>query len=248
MEFARAREFVVGAYHDLPNVLLTGSLLLGGVTGYRPLVWLAVGLIFVNLPATYLAQWLVGLASFLHPYFQVDGSDRCKTYSNPSRNPRSSGGSSGGSNGGSNEGSNGGNNGRASPSSSGAPLLDNRGPTWWTTSTGFFFFFTLYNACAVLFSPPNPNATIDQQNNRNAYCYAVIGISVVFLILAGCRVLSGCESAVGVVVGGALGAGLACTYWHLLDVCGNGLVPDILQIIGNSAPQRSATTTPVICA
>jgi hypothetical protein len=240
MEFARAREFTVGAYHDLPNVLLTGSMLLGGITGYRPLVWLSVGLLFFNLPVTYLLQFLVGNVDLLKPYFQVVRSDRCATFSDPSRRPSSINGVS--------NGSSGNNSNSANTATTSIPVLDTYGPTWWFTSAGFFFFFTLYNALAITTSPPNPNATLDQQNNRNAYCYAVIAISVVFLILAGCRLLSGCESVAGGLVGLAIGSGLAISYWHLLNACGNGLVPDILQIIGNSAPQRSADTTPVVCA
>ena len=227
MEFARSREFVVGAYHDLPNVLLTGSLLLGSVTGYRPLVWLSVGLLFFNLPITYLVQFAISKISAVQPYFAVDKSDRCATFSDPSRSPL------------------GNNNNAAAPGF--WPILDVFGPTWWMTSAFFFFFFTLYNAIAVM-TTPNPYATLDQQNNRTAYCYAVIAISVVFLILAGCRLLSGCESLAGGVVGAGLGTLLAVCYWNLLNACGNGLVPDILQIIGNSSPQKGGDVTPVVCA
>ena len=227
MEFARSREFVVGAYHDLPNVLLTGSLLLGSVTGYRPLVWLSVGLLFFNLPITYVVQHITGYFSALQPYFAVDKSDRCATFSDPSRRPS-------------------GNNNNA-PVSTSMAVLDAVGPTWWMTSAFFFFFFTLYNAIAVMMTP-NPYATLDQQNNRTAYCYAVIAISVVFLILAGCRLLSGCESVAGGAVGAILGSTLAICYWHMLNACGNGLVPDILQIIGNSSPQKGSDTTPIVCA
>ena len=44
MGFLDAREFLLGAYHDLPNVLFLGSLLIGSVFGYLPLVWMAVGM------------------------------------------------------------------------------------------------------------------------------------------------------------------------------------------------------------
>jgi hypothetical protein len=45
MSLAPAREFLLGAYHDLPNVLMMGSLILGGMSGYLPLIWLGLGLI-----------------------------------------------------------------------------------------------------------------------------------------------------------------------------------------------------------
>ena len=227
MEFARAREFVIGAYHDLPNVLLVGSLLLGSITGYRPLLLLSIGLLAFNLPVTYLTQLGTGYFAAAKPYFVVERSGRCATFSQPSNAPSNNNNNLG---------------------AAGFPVIDASGPTWWMTSAAFFFFFTLYNAIMIMASPANPNATTDQRNNRNAYCYAVIVISVVFLFLASSRWLSGCETAAGGVVGLLLGIGLAAAYWHILDVCGNGLVPDILQIIGNSAPERGPDVTPVVCA
>ena len=45
MSLDAARSFLLGAYHDLPNVLFMGSLVLGSITGYLPLVWVSLGLI-----------------------------------------------------------------------------------------------------------------------------------------------------------------------------------------------------------
>jgi len=60
MEFAKIREFILGAYHDLPNVLVTGSLLIGALSGYMPLLWLSLGLLALDLPVTYVFQVLMG--------------------------------------------------------------------------------------------------------------------------------------------------------------------------------------------
>ena len=45
MSVVRLRQFLIGLYHDLPNILFSGSLVLGSVTGYLPLVWVSMGLI-----------------------------------------------------------------------------------------------------------------------------------------------------------------------------------------------------------
>lgn len=45
MSVLRMRQFLLGLYHDLPNVLFVGSFVLGSITGYLPLVWVAMGLI-----------------------------------------------------------------------------------------------------------------------------------------------------------------------------------------------------------
>jgi hypothetical protein len=45
MSLIRAREFLLGGYHDLPNVLFMGSLILGSISGYLPLVWVSLGLV-----------------------------------------------------------------------------------------------------------------------------------------------------------------------------------------------------------
>jgi len=227
MELARAREFVLGAYHDLPNVLMTGSLLFGSITGYRPLLWMAVGLLFMNTPVTYLAQLGLAQISSLAPYLRVERSGRCATYSDTSI------------------ASNTGFNAAGPPSS--LPILDRNAPTWWMTSSFFFIIFTLWNAVAVLFSPENPNATADQKNNRRAYCLSVIAISCIFVFLAGSRIMSGCETAVGAAIGATLGSLMAYIYWKILNACGSGLVPDVLQIIGNSAPDSAGIVTPVVC-
>jgi len=227
MEFARAREFVLGAYHDLPNVLLTGSLLFGSITGYRPLLWMAVGLLFLNTPITYLAQIGLSKIPLMAPYIQVERSGRCATYSDTSIA--------------SNTGFN-----NAGPPSS-LSIMDQNAPTWWMTSAFFFITFTLWNAIAVLFSESNPNATMDQKNNRRAYCLSVIAISCIFIFLAASRLMSGCETGIGALLGVLIGGSLALIYWKVLNACGSGLVPDVLQIIGNSAPETSGIVTPVIC-
>jgi hypothetical protein len=53
------RQFLLGLYHDLPNVLFTGSFVLGSITGYLPLVWVSMGLILNGLIVSAVQQGLV---------------------------------------------------------------------------------------------------------------------------------------------------------------------------------------------
>lgn len=221
MEFARVREFLLGAYYDLPNVLVTGSLLIGALSGYMPLLWLSLGLIVLDLPVTYGLQLAMNYVvnRFLpgSTLFSIS-SERCGA---PPFIPAAGG---------------------PAP-----PIIDFMAPTYWMTATIFFAVFTGYNAVRILFKASAKGATQQQINMRRAYCFAVLLIAVIFGGIAGTRILSGCETLAGGALGAAVGGFLAVGYWHLLDVCGSGLVPDILQIVANSAPGTSGPITPVIC-
>lgn len=217
MDLAKTREFLLGAYHDLPNILLVGSLLFGSIAGYRPLLWVALGLLG-NLPITYLLQWVtkqaVAYAPSLAPYVRVQHRGRCATFTD---------------------------------SATGGTILDSYGPSWWATSAFFFVAFTFWNGIAVLFAE-NPNATMDQKNNRRAYALSVIVITCIIAFMAFSRMFDGCETLAGTLFAATVGIGWGIGYWHLLDVCRSGITPDVLQIIQNSAPMGSGVVTPVVCA
>ena len=66
MSLDGARTFLLGAYHDLPNVLFVGSLILGSITGYMPLVWVSVGLLFNGA----VVGLLQSIASFVFPQWK----------------------------------------------------------------------------------------------------------------------------------------------------------------------------------
>jgi len=212
MEFAKIREFILGAYHDLPNVLVTGSLLIGALSGYMPLLWLSLGLLALDLPVTYVFQVLMGQFFAGNPYLTVNGAACGPRYYDQ-----------------------------------GAAIIDIMAPTFWMSSSIFFAVFTGYNALRILFKTSSKGATQQQTNMRRAYCFAVLLIAIIFFFIAGSRVLTGCETLAGGSLGAILGGSLAVIYWHILDVCGSGLVPDILQIVANSAPSTSGLVTPVIC-
>jgi hypothetical protein len=73
-------------------------------------------------------------------------------------------------------------------------------------------------------------------------------VGIVFMALVFARGFTGCETWVGSILGVLIGGGTAVGYWYLLDACGSGTIPDILQIVGGTAPARSGIETPVVCS
>jgi uncharacterized membrane protein YecN with MAPEG domain len=68
MDFPEARKFLLASYHDLPNVLFVGSLVIGLVSGYLPLVWASAGLA-MNWVVTIMFQMLAMLVGQYYPGF-----------------------------------------------------------------------------------------------------------------------------------------------------------------------------------
>lgn len=216
MSLVRAREFLLGAYHDLPNVLFIGSLILGSITGYLPLVWVSLGLI---LNGAGIAA-LQGLMRLLFPtWAQVAvarGSPACEILS------------------------------RSMPTD--GPGVTYVAPSHWLSAAAFFAAFSIYNSLRVTLK--ESEAGVDQRkvSTRRAFGLSVLVIGVAFFLLILARGFSGCETWLGGTLGVLIGSGLAIGYWHLLDACGTGIVPDVLQVINSLAPAAaSSDATPVIC-
>jgi hypothetical protein len=62
------------------------------------------------------------------------------------------------------------------------------------------------------------------------------------------RGLTGCETWFGGLTAFLMSGGLAISFWHLLNSCGGGRIPDILQVIGAMAPDASESRVPVVCS
>jgi hypothetical protein len=224
-----AREFLLTAYRTLPNVLTVTALLLGAAAGYLPLVYLGLGLL-ANATVLGLAQAVLG--ALFPRWLQVvtpTGSAACaplpfSTW--PAAGPPSAG---------------------AALRPAGPVLL---APSQWVGATVFFATFLLYDAARVMARPAAKGAAAARVDNRVAKTLGVIVVSGVFLLLVALRAASGCESALGFTLGGALSAGLAVGYWQLLDACHTGALPDVLGIVANSEPAGAAAAgdAPVVCA
>jgi hypothetical protein len=215
---AAVREFLLSSYHDLPNILFMGSLLLGSIMGYLPLVWLALGLVF-NASIIALVQSFVNsifeensqiVSSNVSPACQI-GYERMSGIKNSAGTTR-----------------------RIFPSQ-------------WMGASTFFAAFSIYNSIKVAVRESAPGARQEHIDNRRAYSLSTFIIGFAFLTLILARAFTGCESLLGGATGVLIGVGLAIGYWHILDACGTGRIPDILQVVRSIAPEAKKDETPVVC-
>ena len=217
-----ARKFILGAYHDLPNVLFISSLVLGALIGYLPLVWVSLGLVanagLIALFQNFLAFLFPTWAQVVVPAHNL----MCTVF------------------------------GRARP-----PTPVNRdettiiAPSQWLGAAAFFATFVSYNSIMLLTRPAATGAAAEKIANRRAFSITTLVISLVFFLFVLARGFTGCESWLGGVSGVAVGGGFAVLFWYLLDACGAGSVPDVLQITSAMAPDAAAGSddpTPVVCA
>lgn len=219
MSVVRLRQFLLGLYHDLPNVLFSGSLVLGSVTGYLPLVWVSMGLI-VNAFGVASLQGLFELLfdtsskGFLASQLIVPKNAACNIITG------------------------------GKPGSGETTVV---APSYWLSSALFFATFVIYNSVQVAMMPVARGASQDKADIRQAFTLTTIVIGAVFFLLVLLRGYSGCETYLGGALGAIVGIGLAIGFWNLLNVCGAGMVPDVLQVVNSMAPPGDSTV-PVVCA
>ena len=212
MSISAIRSFLLGAYHDLPNVLFIGSLIFGSVTGYLPLVWMAMGMI-MNSSAIAAIQAL--LKWIVPTWNQVSITNACHIFARV-----------------------------GSVRKEGVTVV---APSHWVASAVFFAVFTTYNGIRLMFRPAARGVSEQMVDVRRAFSYTVIITGLAFLLLILGRLFTGCETYLGMGTGLIIGAGSAIGFWHLLDRCGTGMVPDVHQIIGAMAPEGSGIEVPIVC-
>jgi hypothetical protein len=217
MSLVAAREFLLGAYHDLPNVLFIGSLILGSIFGYLPLVWVAVGLI-LNGSIVSIIQGILAvvLENNYSQVFVEKGSYACEILKSDSYT-----------------------------SKVGNTIVT---PSHWLSATAFFATFSIYNSIKVAMKESAEGVSGEKTDVRRAFSLSVLIIGLAFFGLILLRGFTGCETWLGSISGIIIGSGVGIGYWHLLDVCGTGMVPDVLQVIGSMAPPGSQREVPVVCS
>jgi len=228
MSLIRIREFLLGTYHDLPNILFVGSLILGSITGYLPLVWVSVGLIFNGFNVAVL-QAILGLifdkdSPANSQIFMNGNSAACGILFPGDDSPV----------------------GKPDPlNKSGTHIV---APSYWLASAIFFATFSIYNSIRVGFLPNVKGANQDKADARRAFTLTTFIIGIVFFVLTLCRGFSGCETYFGSITGILVGMGGAVAFWHFLDVCGTAMVPDVLQVVNSMPPPGKNNEIPVVCA
>ncbi len=246
MDFPEARKFLTASFHDLPNVIFMGSLILGSVMGYLPLIWIALGLIFngaVVASLQLVVKWLITSFDFFKSHsewFQV-GPNYAKCTVGYSRTVEGFSNLIG--------------------APGGAAII---APSHWMAATSFFAWFSIYNSICVATRSPKGKVTADPQetadatkarqntyqklaDTRRAFTISTAIIGACFFALLFARFYFQCESWVGGVLGILVGAVMAIGYWEILNACGTGKIPDILQVVGSMAPDHAVKNQPVMC-
>lgn len=219
MSLIRIRQFLLGTYHDLPNILFVGSLILGSITGYLPLVWVSVGLIF-NAFNVAVLQGLLGIIFPTWDQVHVTGNSAACGILFPGERPRP-----------------------------GADALSHIvAPSYWLASAIFFATFSIYNSIRVGLLPQVKGGNQGKVDTRRAFTLTTFIIGVVFFILTLCRGFGGCETYLGAGLGIIVGMGGAVAFWHFLDACGTAMIPDVLQVVNSMPPPGQANEIPVVCA
>jgi hypothetical protein len=223
----RVREFLLASYHDLPNILFVGSLLIGALMGYLPLLWMAVGLI-LNALVIQTVQKLFGfLINPSNPWEQIaqaSGSPACmiglsRFYSSSDK-------------------------GKLPSTMTGTRIV---APSHWIGASTFFAAFSIYNSIRVAMRPASEGADPEKTDTRRAFSFSALLVGIVFLGLVMARAFTGCETFLGGSLGMLLGISGAIGFWHLLNLCGTGKIPDILQVVGSMAPEGAGAEVPVMC-
>ncbi len=231
--FSEVRKFIYSSYHDLPNILFMGSLILGSLLGYLPLIWMALGLILTAFVVAGLQQAasavLDSFKSSLEswkPQFQISGADYQKCFVGFAVDP--------------------------SKPADFATSLSGKGeimvaPSYWLSATSFFAIFSIYNSVRVAAREPKKGVDAQLVSARRAFSISTAIVGFIFLALIALRAFTGCETLVGGLLGVLVGGGVGIGFWHLLDACGTGKLPDILQVVGSMAPETAKTQQPVMC-
>jgi hypothetical protein len=228
MDFPVIQKFLLASYHDLPNILFMGSLILGSLLGYLPLIWLAFGMIF-NGAATGMMQLMIKTLkewNWLGPLkdqVSVSGADYAKCFVGFQKDVNGT---------------------FNSLTASSTPMV---APSYWMSSSTFFAFFSIYNSIQLTARDSKGKVDAKLVSTRRAFSISTLIIGLFFLGLVFARAFTGCETLFGGTLGALLGAGMALAYWHILDACGTGKIPDVLQVVGSMAPEQGKAEQPVMC-
>jgi hypothetical protein len=231
--FSEVRKFIFSSYHDLPNILFMGSLILGSLLGYLPLIWMALGLILTAFVVAGLQQLTSLSLQFIKSdgwksQVKITGADYQKCFVGFKANPD------------------------AKEAKDFFGSLTGDGdvialPSYWMSATSFFAVFSIYNSVRVAAREPKRGVDPQLVSARRAFSISTAIVGLIFLALVALRFFTGCETMAGWLVGLLVGGGMGVGFWHILDACGTGKLPDILQVVGSMAPETAKTQQPIMC-
>jgi hypothetical protein len=120
-------------------------------------------------------------------------------------------------------------------------------PSYWLAQIFFFFGFLTSNAYGVLNMPEAENAPSDKVERRKSQAQLVLIMSFVFLLLfVTARVLMGCETGAGVVIGGLVFWSIGAGWYRLAREC-SARDSDIFGIVQGILPPEASDPPPLTC-
>lgn len=120
-------------------------------------------------------------------------------------------------------------------------------PSLWMTMMAFFFAYLMVNASDLYSRATNskaPKAATDARKSQAIMSMSIVGI--VALVTALLRYGTSCETAIGVLVSGLLGYGLAKGWFDFMRNCGMGRLDDIFGISNRILPLQSYESGPQV--
>ncbi len=198
---------------------MMGALILGGMSGYLPLIWLGIGLV-ANAGVIQVFQSILSIlldGSDYASYISTGNAYACSIF---------------------NQG--------MTPAAASESI--HIAPSHWLGGSAFFVVFSIYNAIRVALRKPVEGASDRMVSVRRAFSLSVIMIGIVFMALIFGRGFSGCETWTGGISGVIIGTAVAVGYWHALAACNEGRVPDVLQVVNSLPPMGGdVAKVPVVC-
>lgn len=120
-------------------------------------------------------------------------------------------------------------------------------PSYWLAQIVFFFGFLTTNANSVLNMPEAANAPADKVERRKSQAQLVLIMSWVFLLLfITARVLMGCETLPGIIVGGLVFWWIGNGWYKLAREC-SARDSDIFGIVQGILPPEASDPPPMTC-
>lgn len=120
-------------------------------------------------------------------------------------------------------------------------------PSLWMTMMAFFFWYLGLNAYDLYNKATNskaPKAATDARKSQAITSMVIVGL--VALVTTLLRYGTSCETAIGVLVSGALGYGLARGWYEFMRNCGMGRLDDIFGISNRILPLQSYESGPQV--
>lgn len=106
-------------------------------------------------------------------------------------------------------------------------------PSMWITLTTFFCTYIVTNAAYIYTQRPiaKSQELISVQQRKGTGLISMLATLILFVVLIGPRLMTGCEHWLGVVLGVALGVMAGWGWWQILNACGSDILPDIHGIM-----------------